>query len=106
MTATPAIKTELLRRLTKLEERAVRIETEMIAPMAADSEDQATEAADDEPLATEDAMVGREIAAVRAAIGRIDAGHYGTCLNCRAKISPARLAAVPEATVCMDCATS
>jgi DnaK suppressor protein len=106
VTDTPAIKTELLRRLTELEERAVRIETDMTAPMAADSEEQATEAADDEPLTTEDAMVGREIAAIRAAIGRIDAGHYGTCLNCGAKIPPARLAAMPEATLCMDCATS
>jgi RNA polymerase-binding transcription factor DksA len=46
----------------------------------------------------------REINAIRAAIGRIDAQHYGKCLSCGEHIAPARLAAVPEATLCMECA--
>lgn len=104
MTDTQAIKAGLLRRLAELEERAVRIETDMTAPMAADSEEQATEAADDAALATEDAMVLREITAIRAAITRIEAGHFGTCHSCGAKIPDARLAAMPEATLCMACA--
>lgn len=104
MTDTPAIKAELHRRLAELEQRAVRIESELTAPMNADSEEQATEAADDTALASEDALVVQEIGAIRAAIGRIDAGHYGQCLSCGAAIAPARLAAVPEATLCMDCA--
>lgn len=104
MTGTAEVRAELEQRLSDLTARAGRIEAEMAAPMDADSEEQATEMADDDALASEDALVIKEIAAVRAAIGRIDAGHYGQCLSCGADIAPARLAAVPEATMCMDCA--
>lgn len=103
MTGTADIRAELERRLSDLTARAGRVETEMAAPMDADSEDQATEAADDTALASEDVMIIAEIAAVRAAIGRIDAGHYGKCLSCGVDIAPARLAALPEATMCKDC---
>ena len=47
MTDTPAIKIALEQRLADLEQRGIRIEAEMTAPMNADSEEQATEAADD-----------------------------------------------------------
>ena len=103
MTATAGVRAELVQRLSDLEARAGRIEAEMAAPMNADSEEQATEIADDDALAGEDALVIREIGAVRAAIGRIDSGHYGQCLSCGEDIAPARLAALPEATLCMDC---
>lgn len=103
MTGTADIRAELERRLSELTARAGRVEAEITVPMNADSEEQATEAADDTALASEDAMIIAEIAAVRAAIGRIDAGHYGKCLSCGADIAPARLAALPEATMCMDC---
>ena len=104
MTDTAVIKIALEQRLAELEQRAIRIEAEITAPMNADSEEQATEAADDEALASEDAMITREIAAVIAAIARIDAGHYGQCATCGADIPPARLVAVPEALFCMECA--
>jgi len=106
MTNTAAIKAELQQRLADLEQRAVRIETELTAPMNPDSEEQATDAADDLALASEDVLVVREIKALRAAIGRIDADHYGACLQCGVKITPARLAAVPEATLCTECASA
>ena len=41
--------------------------------------------------------------AVRAAIARVDAGTYGTCLRCGADIPAARLSAVPTATLCITC---
>lgn len=104
MTGTADIRAELERRLSDLTARAGRVEAEITVPMNADSEEQATEAADDSALASEDAMIIAEIASVRAAIGRIDAGHYGKCLSCGTDIAPARLAALPEATMCMDCA--
>lgn len=104
MTDTMAVRLTLEQRLAELEQRAIRIEAEMTAPMNADSEEQATEAADDEALASEDAMITREIAAVVAAIARIDAEHYGKCATCGADIPPARLAAMPEAVLCIECA--
>ena len=103
MTDTAVIKIALEQRLAELEQRAIRIEAEITAPMNADSEEQATEAADDEALASEDTMITREIAAVIAAIARIDAGHYGKCSTCGTDIPPARLVAVPEALFCMEC---
>ena len=106
MTDTAAIRGELEQRLSDLMARAGRIEAEMVAPMDPDSEEQATEMADDDALAGEDSLVIKEIAAVLTAIGRIDAGHYGQCLSCGEDIAVARLAALPEATMCMDCMNS
>jgi RNA polymerase-binding transcription factor DksA len=47
----------------------------------------------------------RELAAVVAAIRRIDAGTYGLCQHCDRRIEPARLAALPAASTCIDCAS-
>jgi RNA polymerase-binding transcription factor DksA len=38
------------------------------------------------------------------ALGRLDAGLYGSCLNCGRPIAPARLEARPMAALCLDCA--
>ena len=40
---------------------------------------------------------------VRAALGRIEEGSYGTCLNCEEEISSKRLNAIPWASLCIDC---
>jgi DnaK suppressor protein len=47
----------------------------------------------------------RELAGIIAAIKRIDEGTYGVCQHCDRRIEPARLAALPAATSCIDCAT-
>ena len=43
---------------------------------------------------------------VRAALGRIDEGGFGTCLECDSAISPKRLLALPWAPYCMQCQQS
>lgn len=40
---------------------------------------------------------------IRAALQRLDDGTYGTCLDCGAKISDARLTVRPEAARCVEC---
>jgi len=40
---------------------------------------------------------------VRAALDRLKAGTYGTCSRCSAEIPPARLKAMPTATLCITC---
>lgn len=40
---------------------------------------------------------------VRAALERIEAGNYGTCERCSAKIPVERMEAVPTATLCITC---
>jgi DnaK suppressor protein len=45
----------------------------------------------------------RLLGAIDAALGRIDAGTYGQCVNCGAQIPEERLEAMPWATLCIDC---
>jgi DnaK suppressor protein len=40
---------------------------------------------------------------VRAALGRIEDGSYGTCLHCEEEIKPKRLEAVPWTSYCIRC---
>jgi DnaK suppressor protein len=40
---------------------------------------------------------------VKAALGRIHDGSFGTCVECESAISPKRLAAVPWASRCIKC---
>lgn len=40
----------------------------------------------------------------RAALQRIDSGHYGICVRCDEEIDPRRLESDPAATMCIHCA--
>jgi RNA polymerase-binding transcription factor DksA len=46
-----------------------------------------------------------EIAAIKQAIARIDAGDYDVCQICGEAINPARLKAVPYSLQCIKCAS-
>ena len=94
----------LTKLLLELEDQAVRLRADIAEPMSADSEEQAVEAEDDETLLAQETMVMERIAAVRAAIARVDEGHYGICLSCGEAIAPARLKVLPEASQCIVCA--
>lgn len=48
----------------------------------------------------------RRLAEVDEAQARLDAGTYGVCAGCGAAIPAERLAAVPGARMCTDCASS
>jgi DnaK suppressor protein len=43
------------------------------------------------------------LAAIDAALGRMENGTYGRCQSCGRPISPGRLEAIPWATQCIDC---
>ena len=43
---------------------------------------------------------------VIAALDRLDHGGYGTCTACCTAIDPDRLRSVPDAALCVDCATA
>ena len=45
------------------------------------------------------------VAEIDAALGRVEAGTYGTCEACGKPIPEARLEVVPEATLCVNCKT-
>lgn len=44
-----------------------------------------------------------ELAAIDAALARLQAGTYGECTDCGVHIAPARLQATPEAPRCIHC---
>ena len=48
----------------------------------------------------------RQLAAVDAALARVDDGSYGSCLGCGAAILPARLEARPATPWCLTCAAT
>lgn len=48
-------------------------------------------------------LLERETAQVQAAIRARAQGTYGTCQECGSKIAEERLAARPQATLCLDC---
>ena len=49
------------------------------------------------------ANVGGMLSQIEEALAKIDAGTYGTCDRCGQPIAPARLEALPYATLCVDC---
>ena len=73
--------------------------------LEADRSDIANFTAADEVLeGLEDAALA-EIAQIRAALERVDAGSYGSCVTCGEDIAAGRLAAVPATPFCRGCAT-
>jgi DnaK suppressor protein len=65
--------------------------------------DTATETVDREIDYTLEEHDERLLESIDAALARIDAGTYGTCVNCGRVIAPERLEAMPWATLCIDC---
>jgi RNA polymerase-binding protein DksA len=45
----------------------------------------------------------QHLEAVEAALARLDAGTFGTCIRCGRPIAPERLEALPWAAHCIDC---
>ena len=45
----------------------------------------------------------QHLAAIDAALARIDSGTYGACTSCGNAIAPERLEALPWAALCIDC---
>ena len=111
-----------------MEEARVRLETEHLrtlrrlasltgdydAVVAASRDTNADDEHDPEgaTIAFERSQVGalvrqaeQHLAEVRAAIGRLDAGTYGTCETCGQPIATERLEARPVARSCVRCAT-
>jgi len=58
---------------------------------------------DDLPEGLLAGKVAEELAEVDAALGRIAAGSYGTCISCGGPLGLQRLRAIPEARFCLGC---
>jgi DnaK suppressor protein len=66
-------------------------------------EEEATETLELEKRLTLENRVRQEMAAVEHALDKIQKGTYGLCDNCGQPISPERLEALPQATLCVKC---
>ncbi|MCB1648612.1 MAG: TraR/DksA C4-type zinc finger protein [Pseudomonadales bacterium] len=71
---------------------------------SADFAEQVTERENDEVLEEIKAETEASVMNVLAALARVREGTYGQCTRCGEAISPERLAAIPEAALCMSCA--
>jgi RNA polymerase-binding transcription factor DksA len=89
----------LLSRLSKIENDR-RHRTHALSPDWADA---AIERENDEVLDRLAESTAQEVAGVRRALDRIEAGQYGICERCQHAIAPPRLRAIPHATLCADC---
>lgn len=98
------VKRALEERLSVLSDRVSRIESHLRDPGSKDSQERAIELENEEVYERLDEAERGEIEAIRAALGRIDAGSYGTCSTCGSDIAPQRLEALPYTGVCVSCA--
>lgn len=67
------------------------------------SDTDAAEVEGHDRISAEVGEIEDQLADVITALSRIDDGTYGICLNCAKVIEPARLHALPTATLCIDC---
>ncbi|MFN7398123.1 MAG: TraR/DksA family transcriptional regulator [Sandaracinobacter sp.] len=104
MTAIDTIRANLEARLAALGVEIARLEAESSQPLEADWEEQANQIEDMEASQGLEAVRMDEVNQIRAALRRMESGTYGTCASCGADIAPARLAALPTATLCINCA--
>ncbi|QDC10394.1 TraR/DksA family transcriptional regulator [Oceanicola sp. D3] len=99
-----ARKTTLETRLTELDDRLHEIRDELVSHNSPDWEELAVEREEDEVLEGQGVQGQAEMAAIRAALARIEAGDYGFCTKCGGEISAERLDLLPHTPFCKSCA--
>lgn len=99
-----ALKAELEDRLAQLQKRLASIKKDVTRGHSGDSAEQAQERENDEVVDAIGNETAQSIRVIQAALGRIADGTYGQCVACGEDIGEARLAAIPEATRCVNCA--
>jgi DnaK suppressor protein len=70
---------------------------------AKDEADRATASTNAELSIVQRAQAEKSLEMINAALGRIEAGGYGECLNCGQEIGLKRLEAIPWAPYCITC---
>jgi DnaK suppressor protein len=96
----------LVARSAELRERVSRVHNDLrreSTPLPPDAPDAAIVMENDEILRAIDETARSELGQIGHALERIEAGTYGLCEACGAKIDAGRLRAVPYAAQCRDC---
>ena len=99
-----ALKAELEQKLAELQSRLASIKKDVTQSHSGDYAEQAQERENDEVVDAIGNETAQSIRVIQAALNRIEEGTYGICDSCGKEIGEARLAVVPEATRCVDCA--
>ncbi len=94
----------LTERHGELDRRLHRIEEDFEQPRNPDDDDRAIERNNDEVLEELGEAGQRELAAIDAALDRIDEGTFGVCVRCGQPIASERLDVVPHTPFCQTCA--
>ena len=104
-----------IRSLLKAEEKRLRDELAQIETEAQTTEahregspfgkreEEATESSDLEKRLAMEKRIGGAMTEIEHALHKLDEGTYGKCDVCGKTISPERLEALPQASVCVDC---
>lgn len=98
------IKRLLEERKARLEELLGRVEVSARRQFDKSLEEQAIQRENEAILTKIDDNLNFEYLEVNRALERIAAGEYGICENCGAEITLKRLEAIPQTSVCIDCA--
>lgn len=73
--------------------------------VSANFSEQSVERSNDEVIMQLDAEGREELRLIEDALERIEAGEYGECQECGKDVAPARLEAIPYASLCISCAS-
>ncbi len=95
---------QLEERLEFLDARLRELDAELDSHQSKDWEELATEREGDETLERLGQSGQAEMAQIRAALARMDAGTYGECVTCGDTISDERLDLLPFTPFCRKCA--
>lgn len=104
MTDLAARRTQLDQRLAFLLGRLRELDAELDSHQSKDWEELATEREGDEVLERLGQSGQAEIAQIKAAQARMEAGDYGSCVTCGDDISEERLNLLPYTPFCRKCA--
>jgi len=99
-------KAQLLKLKSEYEQRIQRTEkhlTHEAGPVSQDFAEQAVERENEEVIERLDEEAKHELALVKLALSKLEAGIYGECESCGEDIAKARLSAVPQAKKCINC---
>jgi len=98
------LRKRLERKKGELTARLERITANLRRGYEADSKERAKQMEDNEVVDALGNEARDELAKITAALRRMDAGDYGTCVECGLEIDAGRLEAHPYAPDCIDCA--
>jgi DnaK suppressor protein len=103
------VRQELQRRRRVILETSRRADAEIDSLRSAERDPEFEEGAQSEheqfTLSRLSEVQRRELLQVDAALARIEAGEYGVCRDCGNDIAARRLAALPYAVLCTECAS-